>query len=81
MPAAIIGAKRYSNTYPSLPISFSIFMDGSTAAPGTSNPRPFGYESYVLTNCVITARLIDIDLTCLSSVIVTSRTDDRRTTV
>ena len=26
------------------------------AAPGTSNPRPFGYESYALTNCAITAR-------------------------
>jgi len=25
------------------------------AAPGASNPRPFGYESYVLTNCAITS--------------------------
>ena len=26
------------------------------AAPGDSNPRPFSYESYALTNCAITAR-------------------------
>ena len=26
------------------------------AAPGDSNPRPFGYESYAPTNCTITAR-------------------------
>ena len=25
------------------------------AASGASNPRPFGYESYALTNCAITA--------------------------
>ena len=30
------------------------------AAPGVSNPRLFGYESYALTNCAITVRYIYI---------------------
>jgi hypothetical protein len=62
--AAIKGAKRYSNTQPSRPVSFSFYgwvnqlPHDSIAAPGASNPWPFGNESYALTNSVITARSI-----------------------
>ena len=35
--------------------------NGYIAAPGASNPRPFGYESYALTNCAATARAIHDD--------------------
>ena len=62
--SVIIGAKRYSNsTIASCQVL--VFIYGSVnqsqhdgiAAHRASNPRPFGYESYALTNCVITARL------------------------
>jgi len=35
--------------------------DDSIAAPGASNPRPFGYESYALTGCAIRHRVELID--------------------
>ena len=48
MHAAIIGAKRYSNTYPSRPVRYS-FYEGVNQSPydsivahGASNPQSFG---------------------------------------
>jgi len=51
----IIGAKRYSHiAIASCQVHQS--LHDSIGAHGASNPRPFGYESYALTNCAITAQ-------------------------
>jgi len=59
MYAVILGAKRYSHI-PIASCQVLIFYwwvnqspHDSIAAHGASNPRPFGYESYALTNCAI----------------------------
>jgi len=57
--AAIIGANRYSDTQSSHTIRFSFCEPVAMwqhCSLGASNPQPFGYESYTLTNCAIMAR-------------------------
>jgi len=60
MHAAIIGAKHYSHI---AIVSRRVLIcygwvnqspHDSIAAHGAPNPRPFGYESYALTNCAMT---------------------------